>query len=222
MPIIQGKVDIKDDLACIGYVDQIEELKFTKPNSEGDSDYAMFNVIAKGLGGSRGGRLNFLFRPEWLQSFDPTPLQTYTPPPKADGTERKEGSMYTVYKNHVGGTNSRVSNLAALCGSPDAWAEFQNKVDAAAAAKGDLLDAAECYALIKDFVLGKANEGVSVGYVMKQDKDQNGELRDGYAIDQFFYNTEKQRQAWERRSAQLARQPKRPDRPGFRIAYEPY
>jgi hypothetical protein len=150
--------------------------------------------------------------------------------------------MYTVYRNHLGGTikptkdgkgyTGRPSSLEALCGSTEAFGELQTIIDAAQAEKAakaapdaeddaKLLSAEECQAIIKKFLLAKASEGVSILAQLKQSTDSDGELTDRYEVDRLFFNNEKERQSLERRAAQLAKNGTGKGR-GLKIAYEAY
>jgi hypothetical protein len=174
-----AKTSAKDrpNLVCIGSV-SLGEIKVT---NSGDYQMAKFKITA-----SQGYDAydNLLFRPEWLSPrFNPDSL-------------KGNRSFAFVYANCIGGSDGHLSKLQGICGDAAAFATLEQKQEAKFATEEPTPDTAETF--IADAF--KDNDGVQVGYVLKQATedagvDDNGKKRrvklDKYEVSEFFWPTDK-------------------------------
>ncbi|MEN6587810.1 MAG: hypothetical protein ABFE02_17350 [Sulfuricella sp.] len=175
-------------LANVGYVSDLGEPKATESGT-----YVNQPITIEGIGGSRGIRVNLLYRPEWfVEGFNP------------DELEKIEGGsgMLFVYRKNIAARGS-LSVLAGLCGSDEVFAALQ----------GQILDLPEVTAEAVHDVLQAAlidGNAPNFGYTLKQKRTKTGVGEDGknvsalenqYEVDQFWYATEKNQKAMRKRAS---------------------
>lgn len=169
MALTAGVVPALPDLACLGMVKKVGDVKLSE---KGVYHVLPIEVSAKFSG--KDGTFFFLFEPRWFASdFDPKVLL-------------EEGSVgqtkYSLYRRMVADAK-KPSTLAAILGE-----DF----DAAAAEFDQIGDPDEKQ--VAD-VIRKHATGKDVGYVQYQRTDEDGELMEMYNIKYFFPATDEAMQA---------------------------
>lgn len=160
MALTAGVVPAMPDLACIGMVSKVGEVKL--------SDKGVYHVLPieiKAKFSGKDGTFFLIFEPRWFGgSFDPKDLLE----------EGKVGqTKYSFYRRLVADAN-KPSALQAILGE-----DF----DAAAAEFDSIGDPDEKQ--VAD-VIRKYATGKDVGYVQYQRTDEDGELMEMYNIKYFF------------------------------------
>ena len=177
-------------LACIGRVTKVNEPKFTKVNENG-INYIMIPVEVEGFGASRNTRVNFMFRPEWLdEKFSPRTLKD---------VEGGKG-LLAVYGNNIS-QKGKISTLAGLAGTnKEAFATLSDALinldQASETIAQDVADTLK-KVLIDDGV------GANIGYILTQQTEKTDEVDERgkpvyvktqyYQVGEFFEPTQANR-----------------------------
>ena len=180
-------------IACTGYIDEISEVKDTEKGV-----YAIFNVNLVGTRGSRGARLNFLFRPEWFDvGFNPATMEAY----ETEEDPKAGSKMLSVYRRYIAPA-SGLSVLKGLSGSDENFGVFLQRRAAAAseiaASRPDepTFNEQDVHSLLTNFWTEDC-AGTEVGYILKQGReksdmvDENGRViylpTERYEVDGWFF-----------------------------------
>jgi hypothetical protein len=179
-------------LACIGRVTKIEEPKATKVNEHG-INYLMIPIHIEGYGASRGTKVNFMFRPEWLkEGFRSRDLA------KVEGGK----GLLAVYGNNIS-QKGKVSTLKGLVGSVDE--EFDALADTLLTlSPGEEVPTGEQVASALQKVLIDEEKGQRIGYVLRQQREKTEDvdpdtgkpiyvLTPYYEVNEFYTPNEKGR-----------------------------
>lgn len=207
-----AKVRKLPTLGCIGYVNEVGEVKDTE---KGVYQYITFKV--KGQSGSRGSQKNLFFRPDWFTpGFNAESLNAITEPDPEDGKPLGP-KMYNMYRRNIFSESdlSAIENAAAkpdknridstpalfrgLCGSDANFKAFckkrQQLYNGVVATRGKLdadgtpttFTSEEIHDLCSEFFL-RDIEGFVIAYELKQQQEKAGEDADGKTI---YRNTDK-------------------------------
>lgn len=192
----EAKVQKQPTLACVGTVDEVGDGKVSE---SGLYVVQPFKLRAKTPG--RNVSTNILYRPEWLNpNFDPNSLEA------ADTEEDNSGSrMLSVYRRHIN-VKGGVSSLAGLSGSAAGFKRLAHSLLNLTDEQKE--QPAVVSAMLRDFFTVK-NEGVDVGYILRQRRDQVGEneegkkiyeLANGYEVNEYFFPTAEKLKALRQRA----------------------
>ena len=176
---IQAAVPKMPDLACIGYVDEVQE---PKPSKSGV--YIVHPVHIQKSQAGRAVTNYILYRPEMFKrGFDPSVYEN---------VEGGKG-MLMSYRKHIAARN-RVTSLQAFSGSPEAFEGLQDRLLSLPEPTPEAI-----HGVFKEVFLGAAKSGAEVGYVLTQGTEDSGEvdangkkiysLTDRYEIQRFFHPT---------------------------------
>ena len=192
MALTKAVVPDKPDLACIGVVTKVGEVK----QSEG----SLFNSIPleiKGRAGSPDSRYYFTFQPRWFQQgFDPRQLIQEDKELKDAG--RKAGQYFLYCRNIAYANKNRPGSLEILLGDNfDAFAGMLDNIKAEDVTP-DLLEQSLREVLV----------GAECGYLLKQRTDEDGNPSENYGVDYLFRADESTLKAVESSAAGTRR--KRP------------
>ena len=194
MPQFNKKIEVKNvgSVACIGRLELGKNLRY----SQTGSGLAMIAVFGQPNPDTDGisAMVNLMFQPHWLDAhFDPADLaidsvtaarartrvkralDAKTDPDPGDLADKKKASEYFVYQRNIAGSE-RPALLQLLLGS-DAFDEFCLQVDDASPE--------EFFTLLKG-QMQTANEEAIFIYECRQQKDQDGELRDRMEISAIY------------------------------------
>jgi hypothetical protein len=210
-------------LACIGYIDEIKEVKETESGV-----YLNARVSIKGNDGvSRNSETNLLFRPDWFTpGFDPEGIKNLDFE-DLDATEQqrvKTGLSLTYAR--LFGRGEAPGQLAVMAGSQENYDKLADLFTAAY--KGTEFTGEEIVDIIRGFILDKCPD---VGYVLRQQKektdqvDENGKavyvLRDGYEINEWFFpNAANKKRLMNRAVKSAEKAVKTSTQPDFKVAFE--
>lgn len=161
MALTAGVVPALPDLACIGMVSKVGEVKLSEKGV-----YHVLPIEIKGKFSGKDGTYFLIFEPRWFGS-------AFVPKSLLD--EGKDGATkYSFYRRVVNDVN-KPSVLKAILGEDfdKAGAEFD--------AIGDEPSAEQVADVIRRYAVGK-----DVGYVQYQRTDEDGELMEMYNIKYFF------------------------------------
>lgn len=174
-----GQVPEMPDLACIGYVKKVGEVKL--------SEKGVFHVLSLEIEGrysGKDGTFFFIFEPRWFEkSFDPkTLIEEDEAFNEAHAAEIKAGVVKRsgkngIYRRYIN-DKTRPSVLQAICDGED------GSIFAEVAARFDALPAVtpkDVENILREYLTGR-----EVGYVMTQRTDDDGSLMDLYNIARFF------------------------------------
>jgi hypothetical protein len=193
----KASVRKKPTVACIGYVSDIGEAKPTRVNEYG-FNYIMIPIQLAGYGASLPIKVNFMFRPEWLQpGFDPESLH-----------ELEHGStLYSQYSRHINQAGGGISTLFGLVGADDE--KFNQLAEALQEVAPEAESDPEIVANVLREKLVDEELGKLVGYVLSQQKEKSVDPETGkvtylltpyYQVDSFFVPDEKGRARQIRRA----------------------
>ena len=194
MPKFNKKIEVKNvgSVACIGRLDIGRNVRYSQTGS-GLAMIALFGQPNPDTDGI-SAMVNLMFQPRWLDAdFDPADLaidsvtaarartrvkralDAKTEPDADDLADKKRASEYFVYQRNISG-QGRPALLQLLLGS-EAFDEFCLKVDDATPEEFLTLLKAQAQA---------ANEEAIFIYECRQQKDQDGELRDRMEISAIY------------------------------------
>ena len=153
----------KPRLVCLGTVEKVGEPKLTEKGV-----YFRLPIEIKGVGNGRDTRFGLLYAKHWLEpNFDPEK--------ENDGTDAGR-KRQIVYYNNIANKTGKAA-LQVLAGE-----KFDAMADHIQANSHSPTDVAQA---IAGAIVGQA-----VGYVLKQGKDEDGDLTDFYEVQRFFAATE--------------------------------
>ena len=174
-----AKIPVKPDLAVLGVVETIEPLK--KSEKENSPFYsAELGLKAQGAAG-RDTRF-------WLSCIPQFFTKDFEPDQFADSPPKSPGSaIYHVYKNNIiagGGKDAKTGKPKPDRGALRliAGADFEKLVEFSTGYTTAEPPSIEKLSQILQAVL----KNRVIGYVLKQDKDEDGELQERYSVDYFF------------------------------------
>lgn len=163
MALTAGVVPELPDLACIGMVSKVGDVKLSEKGV-----YHVLPIEIKGKFSGKDGLYFLIFRPEWFGA-------SFVPKSLLDMEDQKQGqTQYSFYRRVVADA-SKPSVLQAILGEDfeKAGAEFD--------AIGNDPTAEQVADVIRRYAVGK-----DVGYVQYQRTDEEGELMEMYNIKYFF------------------------------------
>lgn len=174
MSLSKATVAERPDLACIGSVQKVGEVK----QSEG-SKFHNFAIELKGHFGAPDSTYYFTFQPRWFsRGFDPTILAGEDKVLKA--ANAKAGLAFLYAKNIAYANAKKPGALEVLLGD-----NF-----AAVASAFDQMEPQEVTAETVVNILREVIVGAEAGYVLRQKKDEEGNLADQYQLYYFFPTAE--------------------------------
>lgn len=183
-------------LACIGRVSKIGEPKDTKVNEHG-FNYVLIPIEIEGYGASRNTKVNFMFRPEWIdENFNPKTL----------GELEGGKGLLAVYSSNIA-QRGRVSVLKGVAGGDsDAFDAIATALMGAdlTANPGEAVAA-----VLEDYLIGQ-ELGKVVGYTLRQQSEKTDETDENgraiyvktqyYEVGEFFAPTERNRERQYKRA----------------------
>ena len=160
MALTAGVVPAMPDLACIGMVAKVGDVKLSEKGV-----YHVLPIEIKGKFSAKDGTFFFLFEPRWFNAdFDPQVMLD----------EGKDGvTKYSLYRRMVADAK-KPSTLQVVLG--EAFAEVASEFDGIGEPSAEQ---------VAD-VIRRHSQGNEVGYVMYQRTDEDGELMEQYNIKYFF------------------------------------
>jgi len=170
MALAQAVVPEKPDLACIGVITKVGEVK----QSEG-SKFHSIPLEIKGKSGSPDGRYYYTFQPRWFQAgFDPRVLIQEDKEYKEAG--QKAGQYFLYCRNIAYANARRPGALEALLG--EGFAEFASTFDSM---KDDDVTPDVIEQALREVLVG-----AETGYILKQRTDEEGNPSENYSVDYLF------------------------------------
>jgi hypothetical protein len=202
----EAKVQKLPSLACIGYVDEVGEGKVSSTGN-----YVVQPIKLRAHTPGRNANTNILYRPEWLDpNFEPNDLDELG---EEGSDERKQGkSMLSVYRRNIA-ERGKISALKGLAGSEENFAQLANIL---VTLPRDLstTDGSTAFVMavsqnLRDFLTVR-NEGVDIGYILRQRQDKAGEdengktiyeLANGYEVQEYFFPSPEKLKSLRQRAA---------------------
>jgi hypothetical protein len=154
------------DLACIGNIKKVGPVKKSE-----SSDYQVLPFEIKSQYAGRDARFHLVFLPEF---FAPD----FNPARHPDERQVKVYRMHIAPTVNSRGEVTRTSTLMVLANSaePSGFDKLSAAVD-----QMEDIDPKAIEQLLNEFL-----SGAEVGYILRQRKDESGELTEQYEVDRFF------------------------------------